>query len=558
MVVGQERDVASARREGAIAMLSLISELNSKMENMAIVPVTRHVSFEPTRHFNSKDPCPTGTVCIDRSAYGYGIVYRSDCPDCSAQGEYGLIHSLISLPFCVDSENANTCRTTIGSMEIYNHPFSFQQGGAGDVDTADSYAGLASVYAPVYVKNISLGIVLHYYTTERLDSAYQKIYAAIGICCAFIVIGLGAFLVASRDNLNTVELEWHQFKKSIHTQKTDFSRVVGDVVPAVYAPLLFLPSSCIAERLSITTIFINFVGFQRHIVDQDADFLHDYISYTFFAINAITRYYKMFKVKTFGDNFMIVAGVNKQMASRSAAIKNKMKDEGSVIASTLTADDRNVDDNEDMSIARCVEAAAVIMQLFSYMFIHNPQHIGFLRKRIKAKQIQDMAMVRIGIATGPTNLIMTRHDGFPFFLALSEYAAVAFKLQQAAKSNSINISSDVKKALIRVGKDNSYEFGKDRTLLHKKIVVTSTLIQKANVPIPPAILSNLRVGRSPYRLFFAEDGALKAAMQGVTNAGGGSTLQMANSEKASVHSGSNSAHPNAAGALARLRGSTTK
>ena len=554
-VVGCERAVMMARAASYESILALATDINAGADAMAIVPVTRYITFEPTRHYDPREPCPAGVVCLDRA--GYGVTYRSDCADCSETGLLGPIHSLISLPHCTSAADDYTCTREIVRSSIYHEPFSHLQGGAGAVGEAASYYGEPSLYAPIYVRNISLGIVLHFYTQERLRQANNQIYIAVGVSCGLIVVALTIFLVLSRNNLNQVEREWVQYKKSISTQNSDFAKVVGDVVPPVYAPLLFVPTSQIAERLNITTIFINFVGFQRHILDQDADFVHDYMSYTFYTMNAITRYYRMFKVKTFGDNFMIVGGVNKQMATRGAAIRKLINGDGSVIAATMTNEERdNVDDNEDGSIVRCVESAAVLMQLFSYLFQHNPQHIGFLRKRLKLKQLTEMAMMRIGIATGPTNLIMTRHDGFPFFLALSEHAAVSYKLQQAAKSNSINISAEVKKAIVRLGKDSSYEFGKDRTLLHKKLVVSSCLIQKADVPIPKAILNALRVSRAPCRLFFTEEGSLKAAVPGAFSGvgTGASTQQMMGSEKGSVHSGTNGGLSNAmANALRRMR-----
>lgn len=498
---GEERDVVNVGWQVFGALIAMVDAYNRDLDHITLVPLTNMLTYEPIEQFNVHDPCPNGYECYTRSI---GVVYRGDCDDCSRI--LGLGSPRLAAP---QFDCTGDCANAISRMPIYQRPFMLGMASTdGSLTEEVSYVGRKSLYAPIYIRKLGLGFGMHFFTEERMSSAYRIIYAGIGASVAILLGGILGIRLFARNNLKHVQNDWVKYRHSIQKQKREFRNIVGDVVPPLYAPLLFVPTSVMSERLNITTIFVNLVGYQRFIGEQDADFVHDYTSYSFYAMNLLTKYYRFFKVKTFGDNFMIVGGVNKQVRERSAVIRKML---GTEVAGADNDDDETFgheEDNDDEVISRCVEASAVLLQLFSYLYVHNPQSVPFLKKRVKSRQLTDMTQLRIGIATGPTNLIMTRHSGFPYFLALSEHAAVSYRLQQAAKSNTINISRDVRMALTRSGRDSKFHFGKETALMHKKIAVTASTITKANVPIPPALLEALRVTRAPVRYAFSNEGGI--------------------------------------------------
>eukprot|EP00744_Colponema_vietnamica_P006029 GILI01008786.1.p1 GENE.GILI01008786.1~~GILI01008786.1.p1 ORF type:complete len:894 (+),score=146.60 GILI01008786.1:323-2683(+) len=500
---GEERDVVNAGGQVFSALAAMIDSYNRQLDHITLVPVTNMVTYEPIQQFNVKNTCPSASYeCYTRSI---GVVYRGDCPHCSRI--LGLGVTKLAAP---QYDCSGGCANLISQMPIYSRPFQIPAGSTtdGTLEEERSYIGRKSLYAPIMIHKLGLGFGMHFFTEERMSTAYRTIYIGIGSSIGVLLLGIISIRLLARNNLKHVQSDWLRYRQSIQKQKKEFRNIVGDVVPPLYAPLLFKPTSVMSERINITTIFVNVVGFQRFIGEQDADFVHDYTSYLFYTINLVTKYYRFFKVKTFGDNFMIVGGVNKQVRERSAMIRRVL---GTEAAEANKDDDEafgNEEDNEDEVISKCVEAASVLLQLFSYLYVHNPQSVPFLKKRVKARQLTDMAQMRIGISTGPTNLIMTRHMGFPYFLALSEHAAVSYRLQQTAKSNTIMISRDVRSALTRTGRDTKYHFGKETALMHKKIAVTATIISKADIPVPKAIVEALRITRAAVRYQFSNEGGI--------------------------------------------------
>ena len=592
--VGAELDLLAHRRTLLPAALGLVRAINAASSHTDVVPLTNKPrgSYEPTRRFDGSQRCGGGVACIDR--VGRGIVYRSDCPDClsipSSSSAGSSAHQQLLLltpmpPQCdfsqpqteasalallaggrasegigrSGSSNSGSISPTAVPIQgtpcgaiasalaardgtDYGRPFS------GPLLTAavgESLRKQSSYDTALAVPALDIGIIAHSYGQERRDRVNKGILTGALVSAAAVLAGVLVFVAFSQNNLKTVEAEWNRYRRAIAKQKADFAKIVGDVVPPAYANLLFLPNSSIAERLNITVVFVNIVAYQKIIADQPPEFLHDHVSYAFFALNCVTKFYRMFKVKTFGDNYMLVGGVNRQLASRSAAIRKRyaaLADEDVADSIDAAAGRQNhrhhqfgadVDDDEDLSIARCVEASAVMMQLFSHMFVHNPTRVGFLRRRVQTQTLSDLGMVRIGIANGPTNLIMTRHDGFPYFLALSEAAACAYKLQQQAKSCNIFVSADVRRALVRAGRADLFVFGQEKTVTHKKIVFSASPIQQANVPIPLPIIEMLRLSRAPNRLYFTDDGKLSPIGLPIGASGGGGTMTAAPTEKGS-------------------------
>lgn len=483
MAIVIERDVHEIRGRTTETLVSILDNINSHMREVEILAL-RPAGFPPMKTFEPSDPCPAGVTCFE--APGLGVVYRSDCVHCERIADDSVrLLDVLTVPkdsVCAPQGTLNCSGEYIGTFDVYRKPFSYAEVPETQRDyTARVVAGYARedvLAGAFYVDNISLGLVVQWPVETYERPILIVVGLSIGAACLFVLFALVMLMLQSRRFLDAIEEEWTTFKRQISEENDKFAETVVELLPSRIAQKLMKKTLVIAETQSLTHMFISFASFQRFIAGWEPPLLGQYVSYCFYLVSTVAQHYRIHKVRSIGDMAFIVGGVQ---------------------------DDR---DGESMSkvTLRVVQAASVILQLTSFLYVHFPSKVAQLKTVAMTEKITDICSLRVGIHFGPCTLHVYQNGGTPNFDCIGPNVSMAWKLHQLAKAGTINVSAAVKEALERRDALGSFVFEKSRNVMHKKIVMQATIITHASVPVPHALMQSLSIRRSNPRIYFVEGG----------------------------------------------------
>ncbi|HXQ36116.1 MAG TPA: adenylate/guanylate cyclase domain-containing protein [Anaerolineales bacterium] len=161
-------------------------------------------------------------------------------------------------------------------------------------------------------------------STSSANSATQGLFAGAGLLTLFVV---GRQVVSVRDNqmlngeLNKHLSELDQAYSMLNTERDRAERLLLNVLPEAVANRLKLGQATIADSFAeVTVLFADIVDFTSLSARISAEQLVQMLNQVFSAFDQLAEKHGLEKIKTIGDAYMIVSGLNSPYPNRAEAV----------------------------------------------------------------------------------------------------------------------------------------------------------------------------------------------------------------------------------------------
>jgi class 3 adenylate cyclase len=211
---------------------------------------------------------------------------------------------------------------------------------------------------------------------------------------------------------------------------------------------------------------------------MDPTQLRLFASYYYLLMSHVAQHFKLYRVRTFGDTVLIVGGIADEKDSASFS----------------------------QVCHRTLQAAAAVLELFSYQWTHSPSHVPCLRDVSTFDRAMVMPSVRIGAHCGPATLVVEPAEiGPPIFDVLGANVGATVAVCAGAHTNTINATEAMIDAARKAGKFEMFQFDDNARRVTTKVGVMKTqLMRGANVPVPPRVVFAMSIRRATVRVHFGQ------------------------------------------------------
>ncbi|NJL89629.1 MAG: PAS domain S-box protein [Coleofasciculaceae cyanobacterium SM2_1_6] len=157
----------------------------------------------------------------------------------------------------------------------------------------------------IYSKQVTLGVMVFFsYKIHPLDVDQLKIMGAIG------------YQIGQYINRKQAEL-------ALHNQQEKTNKLLLNILPVSIAARLKEDETTIAETFDdVTILFADLVGFTQLSAEISATALVELLNQVFSEFDRLTEFYKLEKIKTIGDCYMVVGGLPQRREDHALAIAN--------------------------------------------------------------------------------------------------------------------------------------------------------------------------------------------------------------------------------------------
>jgi class 3 adenylate cyclase len=299
----------------------------------------------------------------------------------------------------------------------------------------------------------------------------------------------------TRRIMDRIELDYTRYKRRIEEEKAQFSDLVKDVMPPYIAERIMKGTRLIAEtHPQLTFFFSDIVGSTETSKALTNKQLVRMLGYTFMLEDDVAAFYGVHKIKTIGDAYFAVSGL----------------EDGTAGAAT----------GKGHQVYRMVAFACVTQQLIGPGYTHFPERTECFRVSAGGQDLGPMRMVRMrmGIHTGPAVAGVVDVGRAPHFDCFGPSVNLASRMESTSTANRVQVSGPTMDILAKLDTDNLFEFDAPRRTLVKGYgTMTTYLVKSTNIHIPKSILEKLGIEHSNQRQFFGHEAAGAA---GTTGSGG--------------------------------------
>ena len=156
------------------------------------------------------------------------------------------------------------------------------------------------------------------------DSAVQSLFFGAGLLTIFVV---GRQVLALRDNqrlngeLNEHLIQLDQAYSMLNTERDRAERLLLNVLPEAVANRLKLGQGTIADSFAeVTVLFADIVDFTSLSARISPEQLVNMLNQVFSAFDQLAEKHGLEKIKTIGDAYMIVSGLNDPIPNQAEAV----------------------------------------------------------------------------------------------------------------------------------------------------------------------------------------------------------------------------------------------
>jgi adenylate cyclase len=155
----------------------------------------------------------------------------------------------------------------------------------------------------IYSKQVTLGVMIFFsYKIHPLDVDQLKIMGAIGY-------QIGQYINRK------------QAEAALHNQQEKTNKLLLNILPESIAARLKEDETTIAETFDdVTVLFADLVGFTQLSAEISATELVELLNRVFSEFDRLTEFYKLEKIKTIGDCYMVVGGLPQRREDHALAI----------------------------------------------------------------------------------------------------------------------------------------------------------------------------------------------------------------------------------------------
>ena len=366
----------------------------------------------------------------------------------------------------------------------------FQEQGSGEMDALGLDGTPIRALYRFYDGTVPLVIVVQYNLEDLKDTILNRRYIALGVGVAVIVAVQLIILLLTRRVLDRIENDYNKYKRQIEDEKHQFSELVKDVMPPYIAERIMKGTRLIAEtHPQLTFFFSDIVGSTEASKTLTHKHLVRMLGYTFMLEDEIASYFGVHKIKTIGDAYFAVSGLEDNQAGGATQGK-------------------------DHQVYRMVSFACICQQLFGPTYQHFPEKTECFRISAQGQKLEPMKMVRMrmGIHTGPAVAGVVDVGRAPHFDCFGPSVNLASRMESTSSPGRVQISGPTYEILSKLDKDGLFEYEPPRKTLVKGYGTMITyLVKSTNLPIPEELIDRLFIERANQRQYFANERAIEEA-----------------------------------------------
>jgi class 3 adenylate cyclase len=341
-------------------------------------------------------------------------------------------------------------------------------------------------------------------------STYADTWAALGISIAVALglcaVAVAALLAVASSVLTHAESDSGDIRVQVDAEKVQFSALIRDAMPPTVLTRFRAGELLISDYYpQLTFFFSDIVSFTERTKFMSNQDLVRFLGYTFMLLDHVAEYYEIHKVKSIGDAFFAVSGLeDKQQTPAGGA--------GRVTASALSGVhvDHDADPHQHQTY-RMVAFAAVSQMLLTPLYHHVPERTHCFEEAAGGVEqpLFKPAPCRIGIHVGPAFAGVFDGGRAPQFDCIGGSVGVCALLESAATPGTIRISEAARRVLALVDVNRDFVCSApQRTLAKNQGRIETYTIVASFLGVPQAVLEALHIERSVKRRTFGEGGFL--------------------------------------------------
>ena len=506
-----------ALRGGALAALAGIIDVNNaQLPDSQEVLLITYSGMPPTKTFNSAEDCSHVRLCF--SYPNTGVVYRSDCPHCSrlpvdvtSAKRLKYLTKLKLKGQCDRARNCTASNLAVDTGTVAERILEDRPTSSVTFRRVLDYRGASVLVVASYLVNFSAALIVKVDVADIEDPIRARVGIAAAIALVIIVFGLFVLIVFSRHVLDQIEQEWLQYKERIDSEKQRFDEIVKDAVPQVVRDELQKAGKHALSVPALGFAFLDIVGMSERTKAWPPELVCRFMTYVFTLVDTVGDFYRIQKVRMFGDTYFAVAGLGDTAEKEHCA--QRCTGFGSVVVQLLAA-----------KYAHYPDAVPHIREAFTDVVTkHGP---GFPDVVGNADDVGHVAMpkMRVGLHFGPATVCVIETGRTPLFEIFGPGVGLAARMQATAQGNRVHISGTMKEILERVSR-NMFDFDAPRkTVVKGQGTVTSYFVRSAEIPVSDSILNALGIRYSNLKVTYDEatgPGGAAPAPAGADDVAGG-------------------------------------
>jgi class 3 adenylate cyclase len=329
-----------------------------------------------------------------------------------------------------------------------------------------------------------------------------------GIGVVLVVATAGAMYVLMSRVLARIESDYVEYKTQIENEKIQFSELVKDVMPSFISKRILTGEKLIVDQHPMLTfLFSDIVSCGDLVRNMSTVEMVRLLGYVFMLQDAVAEFYSVHKIKTIGDAFFCVAGLEDLVKKRDAEHRRRIAKEDPEAAAELEAQAEK-EPVLDHQVVRMVSFAVVVQELMGADYVHFPERTEcFLEAAGRDLGRLDMVSMQMGIHCGNAIAGVVDVGRAPHFDCFGPSVNLASRMETTAPIDRVQISAPTFDLLknSKNGKDFDWDPPK-RTLVKGYGTLNTYAIKSTTLQVPEEIIAKLKVDRAVHLKFFTEQG----------------------------------------------------
>jgi class 3 adenylate cyclase len=388
---------------------------------------------------------------------------------------------------------------------------------ADDGDITAAAAPVCDGRAVVYVS--------HDHSTVA-GGMWARLAIAAGVALGLCVFVQGWLVFISGSVVGTAAHGSGEVRGQMDAEKVQFGNLVRDALPPSVLPRFRAGEALICDYYpQLTFFFSDIVSFTERTKYMSNQELVRFLGYTFMLLDNVAEYYDIHKIKSIGDAFFAVAGLEDLPfgnAAQKAAEKRKPRSK-SVAGKALMASASATPTGgrspgaggaaaaipQHHQTYRMTAFAAISQMLLTPMFHHVPERTECFADAAggTAQPTFKPAPCRMGIHVGPANAGIFDAGRAPQFDCVGGTVGQTGLMEGAAIPGTIRISEQARKALLAVDPNRDFVCSEpQRTLTKTQGRIETYTIVACFLNVPQPILDAMHIDRSVKRRAFGDTG----------------------------------------------------
>ena len=357
----------------------------------------------------------------------------------------------------------------------------FANKNSGRVETTDQNGDRVLAWYG-YINSRMPLVVVAQISKHHLDHRVEeKRYVGLAIGFGIMLFVQLVIMVMTRRVLNRIENNYNKYKRQIEEEKRQFSELVKDVMPPHIAERIMKGTRLIAEtHQQLTFFFSDIVGSTETSKAMTNKQLVRMLGYSFMLEDEIASFFGVYKIKTLGDAYFAVSGLEDSAQGVAAG--------------------------KDNQVYRMASFACVTQQLFGTTYAHYPERTECFAVSANGQELGQMQMVkmRMGMHTGPAVAGVVDVGRAPHFDCFGPSVNLASRMESTSTAGRVQVSQPTMELLSKLDEEHLFEFEAPRKTLVKGYgTMVTYLIKSTNLHVPEELIVKLHIERAATRQVFS-------------------------------------------------------